>query len=517
MADRAPDERRTLRGQVSAGVAWGIYITIFTQVSRMAVAIVLARLLTPADYGLAAMAFVCTSFVLSLSDASLGQALVQRATIDELDRSTVFWTTFAIGIALTIIGFLTSGLVADLFHDPAVQPLVAVLSLSFVLSSLQMTQASLFQREMLFKLTALRFTVAVIVSSIVGLTAALLGAGAWALIAQQIAFTASSTVALWMASPWRPRFIFSWTRLRRLGGFGLNVMGSRLLGDVSTNADTFLVARYLGSAAVGVYSVAFNLMTLPIARLILPIQDSLFPAYARIQEDKARVARIWHRTNAVTVALVAPAMVGLAVLAPEFVNVVLGSRWAAAAPVLRILAPVAIGQSLISLSNTLLLGIDRSTTVFRLSLTYTTLVVVGFVLGVHWGLTGIAVALAIAMYVVTAADLYVTAVALGAPVRDVLRSLSGPIEATAVMALALFGAKWALSPYELPTWLELIALVAVGGLVYVPACLLRVAPVRAELGRVRRLRPALRVVEATPFVAARESRGAAGAQDVQVA
>jgi O-antigen/teichoic acid export membrane protein len=502
MAEPHEPTPRTLRGQVSAGVAWGLYINVFTQLSRMAVAIVLARLLTPADYGLAAMAFVCTSFVLSLSDASLGQALVQRKTIDELDRSTVFWTTFAIGVVLTVVGYLTSGLIADLFHEPAVQPLVAVLSLSFVLASLQMTQAALFQREMLFRLTALRFTVAVVVSSVVGLTAAILGAGAWALIAQQIAFSAASTVALWVASPWKPRFVFSWQRLRRLGGFGLNVMGSRLLGDVSSNADTFLVARYLGSAALGVYSVAFNLMTLPIARLILPIQDSLFPAYARIQDDKARIAKIWHRTNTVTVAIVAPAMVGLAVLAPEFVHVVLGSRWAAAAPVLRVLAPVAVAQSLISLSNTLLLGIDRSTSVFRLSLAYTILVVSGFALGVHWGVLGIATALAVVMYSITIAGLYVTTRALDSDVREILRSLSGPVEATAAMALALVGAKWLLEPTAIPAWAELLTLVLVGAVVYVPACVLRVAPVRVELARFQRFRPAIRLVEATPLAAA---------------
>src|SRR5262249_28245283 len=128
----------TLRGQVSSGVAWGLYITTLTQVSRMVVAIVLARLLTPSDYGLAAMAFVSVSFVLTLSDGALGQALVQRTTIDELDRSTVFWTSVLIGIALTVGGYLTSGLVANFLREPEAQPLIAVLSLSFILSSLQM-------------------------------------------------------------------------------------------------------------------------------------------------------------------------------------------------------------------------------------------------------------------------------------------------------------------------------------------------------------------------------------------
>ena len=492
-----PDPKvQTLRRQVSSGVAWGLYITVLTQVSRVVVAIVLARLLTPHEYGLAAMAFVCTSFVLSLSDASLSQALVQRPTIDELDKSTVFWTTLAIGAALTAGGFFAAGPIASFFHQPEVQPLLAVLSLSFIFTSLQMTQASLFQREMLFRLTATRFTIAIAVSSTVGLSAAALGAGAWALIAQQMAFGGTSACVLWVISPWKPRFVFSWQRLRALGGFGLNVMGMRLLGNVSTNADNLLVGRFLGSAALGVYSVAYNLMTLPIARLIVPIQDSLFPAYARVQDDKTRIAQIWHRTNAVTVAIVAPVMMGLAILSSEFVDVILGSKWSAAAPVLRILAPAAVAQSLSSLANTALLGIDRSSTVFRISLANTTLVLGAFAIGLKWGIIGIATAFTAVTFTLTGVSLLVTSVALGSRRRDLLQSLRGPLEATAAMSVAVLGARWLMEPYAVPASLRLLFLICIGAAVYVPACLLRATPVRTELGRLgQRFRRANRAVE----------------------
>ena len=389
-ATRSAPDSSTLRANVAAGVRWGLVFGVANQLSRIAVGLVLVRLLTPADYGLAAIAFVCATFVLTLSDASLGKALVQRPTIDELDRSTVFWATVAIGVVLTGAGVAASGPLAHLFHQPKVQPLIAVLSLSFILVSLQMTQVALFQREMMFKTTTLRLILSAGVAGIVGVVVAVLGGGAWALIAQQLALISTSTVLLWILSPWRPRLMFSWSRLRMHGGFGLNVMGSRLMDDVSTNADNALIGRFLGSAALGAYSVAYNLMTLPIARLVIPIQDTLFPAYARIQDDTARIRRIWLRTTAVMASVVAPAMVGLAVVAPNFVHFVLGSRWATVAPVLRILAPLAIAQSLAALASTTLLARDRTKTIFRCSVVGTILVLSAFIIGLHWGIIGVA-------------------------------------------------------------------------------------------------------------------------------
>jgi O-antigen/teichoic acid export membrane protein len=245
-------------------------------------------------------------------------------------------------------------------------------------------------------------------------------------------------------------------------------------------------------------------MTLPLARLVVPIQDSLFPAYSRIQSDRARVARIWHRTNSITVSIVAPTMVGLSILAPEFVAVVLGERWMGTVPILRILAPVAILQSLTSLSGSLLLGIDRSTTLFRLTLTNTVLIISAFVVGLQWGIVGVAAAFAAVMIPMASSFLYVTAIALGSQPREVVRSLSGPFEATVAMAVAVLTVRWLLGPYTIPTPISLIVLVGVGVVVYIPACLLRVAPVRAELGRYRRFGHVIRVAEGTRLATSAE-------------
>jgi len=477
-------QSRSLRTLAASGAAWGTFNSAYRQLVRVVVAIVLARLLTPADYGLAAMAFVLTSFVLTFSDASLGKALIQRPTIDELDRSTVFWTTFAIGVVLTCVGVAASGMIAAFFHQPALKPLVAVLSVSFVLISLQMTPAALLQREMRFRATVIRFTVGTTVAGIAGIAVAAAGGGAWALILQQLAFAGTSTLLLWTLSGWRPRLAFSWARLRSLGSFGIRVMFARLMDDISGNADNMLVGRYLGSAALGAYSVAYNVMLVPISKLALPIQESLFPVLSRVQDDRERVARMWLRSTVLLAVLLAPLMVGLAIVAPEFVRVVLGSRWAAVVPVVRILAPTAILQSLGGLASTVLLAIDRPKTVFRFSFANTVLTLIAFVVGLHWGIVGVATGYAA---VVSPLSIYlivrVAKIVSARPV-DVAGRLGQVVQVTAVMAAGVALVQWYARSVELAPSMMLVLLVAAGALLYVPLCLLLVEHAREESRRV---------------------------------
>ena len=475
-----------LRSRVASGAAWSMGASLAVLASRAAVAVVLARLLTPAQYGLAGMALLFTSLVLLVSDFQLGAALIQRPMIDEADRSTVFWAAAGMGTLLTLGGVAASGLVASFFKQPAVQPMFAVLSISFLLMSLQVTQQSLLQREMRFKAISVRIAASVIVGGVVAIIAAVLGAGAWTLIAQQLAVSATSTLLLWTFSPWRPHLIFSRARLRSLGGFGLNVFGSGLVGYINRNTDNILVGRYLGSAALGAYSVAYNVMLLPLTQLISPLQGALFPAYSRVQSDEKRVASIWLRVTTVVASLVAPAMVGLAVVAPDFVHVVLGQRWAAAAPVLRILAIVVLVDSISSLGQRTLQAMDRARIVLNFSIVGMIFTVASFVIGLHWGIVGVAAAYACVAIPIAIAFSYVTARTLSVPFVRLASAVRGVFEATSVMLAALVLASLSLDGASPAVRLALMVLL--GTLVYIPLCAWRVPLLRVELDGIRRRR-----------------------------
>jgi O-antigen/teichoic acid export membrane protein len=463
--DERPEDEQ-LRSRVLGGFAWGAASAVVTQAWRIVAAVLLARLLTPGQYGLAAETLVFSSLVLTFSDLSMGSALVQRRQINEEDRSTVFWTSAGIGVLLMLCGMAVSGVLASFYGQPRVQPLFMVVSLSFLFVALQTTQSSLLQREMRFRAINIRVSSGIIFGGIAGVTAAALGAGAWSLIAQELSASFISMVLLWTFSSWRPHFTYSRRSLKDLGGFGLNLLSARLLSYVNRNADNLLVGRYLGAAPLGAYSVAYNLMVLPLDRLILPIQETLYPAYSKWQDDRERLRDVWLRVFRIVAFLVFPAMVGLCIVAPDFVRVVLGEKWHAAIPVLQILSFVAIVQSMAALCPRALTAIDRTRAILRFAFVEVLVTVPAFAIGLHWGIVGVAVCYSIVSIPLNAVLTGFTAHAIEVTAPRLLRTLRGVTVATAIMGGVCLAARHSLVAAGAASWLRLLIVATLGAVVY---------------------------------------------------
>jgi O-antigen/teichoic acid export membrane protein len=489
-----PQGPATMRSRILRGVAWKAFSLGFRQVWRLAVVVILARLLTPHDYGLAAMVLVFSSLVIIFSDLALGAALIQREHLSERDRSTVFWTGTAVGLAFTLVGLALSGPVAAFYGEPDVQPLFAALSLSFVVTSLGTTHTALMHRDMNFKSLELRLMGGAVVGGVVGVVLALRGYGAWAIIGQQVAIALTSTVLLWVVSPWHPRFVFSLASLRSLGAFSLNVFGTRVVFYVNRNVDNLLIGRYLGSTALGLYAVAYNVMLAPLAQIAAPIVEVLTPAFARMQHDKRAIGVLWLRASRLVGSIVIPGMLGLALVAPEFVSVVLGDRWAGAVPVIQILAWVGLLQGMQRFNSAILQACDRTRTLLRCSLVTVAASIVAFVIGMQWGIVGVAAAYAVASTFVEPYYGWCTMRATHVPVAEYLRNLRGVAAATAGMCAAVLVAR-GLLPADLPALPRLVTLIGVGVLAYLPLCAWRAPELLDEIsavaGRRRaRVRPA---------------------------
>lgn len=490
LADVAASDRvvaGSLRSHVVKGLGWTASVSVIMQVTRLVSGLVLVRLLAPHEYGLAGIALLFSSLVLAFSDLGLGAGLVQRKTITEEDRSTVFWTTAVVGVLLVAGGIALAGPLADFFHQPRVRPLFMVVSISFLPTTLQMVPAVLFQRAMNFRAISIRLVIATIGGSVVGVTVAAAGGGAWALVAQQLAISFLSMAFLWILSDWLPRLMFSFRSLRELGGFGGAVLSSRILDYAQGNVDNILVGRYLGTVALGLYSVSYNVILLPLQRLFVPIQDTLFPALSRIQDDLPRMGSVWLRVIKVVGAVVAPCMLGLIVVAPDFVPVVLGHRWHRAAPVIQILACVTLMQGFTAVGERVLMALGRARTLLRFSVLRTGLAIGAFALGLRWGIVGVAACYAI---VTVPVQTYLTVLVtrtIGIDRRRFVRSIAGVAQASVAMfALCLVARELLVHDTTLGPTLRLVAVIGVGMVAYPLALALRGRDVLAEF---RRLRP----------------------------
>jgi O-antigen/teichoic acid export membrane protein len=488
-----------LRHRVMRGLLWVGASQAGGQLTRALVAIFIARLLTPDEYGLAALALVFATLVMVFSDLALGAALIQRKTLSEVDRDTAFWTTLIAGVLFAAAGVALSGPIASLYGQPDAQPLLLVLSLSFVVSAFGATQQNLMLRDMDFRRVEVLPMIGGLVGGVAAVVAAVYGAGAWAIIVQYVGAVLVTTLLVWVRSSWRPRLAWSWASLKDLGGFSAYMLGQRLLFYLQANGDRFLIGRGLGTSALGVYAVAYNTMLVPASKLGGPLQRVFSPAFSRIQDQPERIAATWARVARLIAAVSVPALAGLVIVAPDFVPLVLGSHWEEAVPVVQILAWVGIVQAVQVINMDILLARGRARTMFRFAVVVTVSHLIAFGIGLQWGVIGVAAAYAISTTLVEPAQTVLAARALHVSPMIFVRAIFGVFQAAAGMALGVLAIRMALVDAGVPAEARLAICIATGVVVYAALCFWRVPELAAEA---RDLLSRRRGRSAPPLVAA---------------
>jgi len=458
-----PEGPSPLRVAVVSGLRWKALGQSTTQLSRILVTLLLARLLAPRDFGLAGMVLVFAGMIQLFADFGFSASIIQQKVVTEADKSTAFWTNLGVGVCLTVIGVAAAPFVARFYGEPQLTALFMVLSLTFTLAALSSTHASLLTRDMRFRTLELAAMTATFTGAATAAVAALLGAGVWSLILQSVATAATTAVFLWVAARWIPRPVLSTQSLRKLWGFGANVFGARIFGYLSRDSDNFIVGRFLGSQALGIYAVSYAVISMPFDRILIPVQVLLQPVFARLQDDLAATREAWLKGMRLCVALIAPLTLGALVVAPDFVPVVLGSKWLPAVHVVQLLAFAAFIQSISVLCPIVFQGQYRTRLMFRLSIVSFAAHLTGFVVGLRWGVLGVAAGYAISNLVVAVpTQLVFTSRLVHSSAGDVVGALRGAFEATLGMVGLVYAVRLALTAAGTAPWLRLVTCVAIG-------------------------------------------------------
>jgi O-antigen/teichoic acid export membrane protein len=324
---------------------------------------------------------------------------------------------------------------------------------------------------------------AALVGTVVAVIIAAGGGGAWAIIGQQLVIAATASVLLWFASSWRPHLIFSRESARFLANFSGYLVGHRLLYYLHQNADRFLIGRYIGTAALGAYAVAYNVMLAPSARIAGPIQRVLAPAFSRMQDEPERIAAAWARVTRLVGMIAIPALVGVVVVAPDFVPVVLGDQWEAAVPVIQLLAWVGILQALQAVNVDILMARGRTKTMFRYMIVFCVAHVIAFIVGLNVSgtIVGIAAAYAISSTLVEPILTVLTARALGVSPWIFVKSVAGVAASAAVMAGVVLVARLAMVDAAVPAAVRLVLCTVLGAAVFGALCFWREPEIRRDL------------------------------------
>ena len=476
--ETAYEPPESLSGSVARSIKWVVVSRVFREGTRLGTAVLLARLLTPAEWGVAGMALLVVAILTRLSDLALPAALVQRARITEADRSTIFWTSLALGVLVTSFAIAISGAVADFFGEAEVQSLMAVAALSFLIASVEKVPGALLTRDLAFRALELRQMAATLAGAVAAVALALAGTGPWAIVGNAVATAFTSAVLLWTLTSWRPTATFSWTSFRSLTGFGAAVFASQLLAYVQHNVDKLLAGRFIGAAGLGSYSFAYNLMFTPVLNIAFPLQGVLFPAYSIIQEQHERLNAAFLRAKRLAVATMAPLFLLMFVLAPDLLPTVFGPRWDDAIPVLQLLSLAGVAYSLATQDWLLLLVRNKTITLLGLTSIVTVAISVAAAIGLAWGIVGVAAAYAIAQWAVVVPSALVVSRSASVPLRALGGSMTSPLPFVAGATAAAYAVRIALVEVGVPAWarMAIVSVVLVGlyvGLAYAGSKALR--------------------------------------------
>lgn len=466
--------------QTVSALKWTGLAKLIGQAVSWAATLVVLRLLAPSDYGLMAIVSVIISLLANIAELGLGASVVQSHRLGPSDVAAVSGVVFALNIAIGVLVVLAAPGVAWFYGKPELSPLIRVASLSFAFYALNTIPQSLAYREMNFRLLALVDLSAVLLSAAIVLGLALYGAGVWALVVGSLSQNLVRTVMLMSrGQPW-PAFRFR--GVRRYLVFGGVTTLSRLIGQVAFQSDIFLAGRILLPQAIGLYSVSLHLATLPMQKIMGVVNQVAFPAVAKLQHEPERLRlRVLEASRILALFSVAT-LWGMSSVAPEFVRVAMGDKWLAAVFPLQVICLVMPLRMLRMIFATAALGVGNIRVGMRAAVASVIILPAAFLVGLHWGVNGLALAWVVAVPLVAA----VTLPMMLASVRVSGGALLQYLRPSLIGGLSMYAAV-AVGRQLVPAWpdpVKLVLLVTFGAGAFLAALLLADRRVFGDLRQV---------------------------------
>ena len=459
----------SLRKQAVVGVKWNSISTAVTVLVQFVTLAILAHLLSPEDFGLMGMAIVITGLAGTLADFGLSNAIIYRQDATRRQLSSLYWFGIFFSWILWGIVWIITPLVSDFFHQKEIIVVLRGASLTFLVVPIGQQFLALLRRELMFKIIGWIKISEIIIYGFTGIFLALMGYGVmslvWATVFRAIASTGLLTFVAFRKG-WLPYFYF---RICDLGGFakfGLFQMGDRLVNYLGNNIDYLIIGRFLGAEALGYYTLAYNLMRVPQLTINPIIVSVAFPAFAKVQGQNDVLRRGYGKILSYLNAVTTPMMLGMFVVAPLFIPVVYGKSWLPAIRIVQIFCLLGIIKSLGNPISSILLAKGRADLGFYMNLIAVTGYTVCNILGVKWGIVGVATSsLLFTLVVLVPIDFYLRRITIGMQVSEFWNAVKKTTWSALVMVVVLIIVYFAALPL-LDEMILLIALIMIGILIF---------------------------------------------------
>ncbi len=418
------DRDTSIKAKFINGVIWGVIEKFASLATGFVVTLVLARILSPEDYGLVNMIYIFTVLGTVLLDGGFGQALIQRKNIADEDISSVFYINLVLSAILYGILFFCAPLIADFYHQPSLVAISKVVFLTIPINAFCIIQHTLLTKGLKVKQLTYVSIMSSIVSGAIGITLAYFDYGVWALVMQSVTYQFVRSVTLWSFSQWRPVLRFSITFIKSIFGFSMNLLGVFTLASIFQNIYTLLIGKLYNVTEVGYYNQAFRMQSIASTAISSSVERVAFPAFAQFQDDIPALRNAYKKVTLITMSLYFPMMMCLIVISKNLFEVLLTDKWLPAVPLFCLLCMAEAFYPLNKINATVLKALGKGHRYFTLNLLNYGIITISILLTYKYGIFSLLLGYSIAALIRSFANMIVCGRAIEYPLQSQLKDLT---------------------------------------------------------------------------------------------
>jgi hypothetical protein len=448
----------SLKEKTVRGVVWSFVDNIANSGITFLVGLILARLLSPAEYGIMAMIAVFIAISNSIIDSGFSNALIRKLDAKRIDYNTVFYFNLLVSIILYVFLYITSPLISSFFKEPILVKLIRVIGWVLIINALAIIPRTIFVKEINFKTQTKVSLVSSISSGIVGIGMALGGLGVWSLVGQQLSRQFLNTLFLWIYCKWQPVWEFSMKSFRELFGFGSKLLLSGLLATIYQNIYYIIIGRFYSATQLGQYTRADQFKTIFSSNLTAVVQRVSYPVLSSIQEEPERLREAYRKVIKSTMLITFACMLGLAAVAKSLIVILIGDKWLPAVCFLQIICLSGMLYPLHAINLNILQVKGRSDLFLKLEIVKKVIAIVPICIGIFCGIEYMLWGSVFISFVSYFLNSYYSASLINYPTTEQIKDVLPTFLISLVTAIIM----WSFSFFELSAFIILPVQIIIG-------------------------------------------------------
>lgn len=456
----------SLKDKTARGVGWSFIDNMANSGITFLVGLVLARLLTPEEYGIMAMIAIFIAISDSIIDSGFSNALIRKVSIERIDYNTVFYFNLVVSVLLYSLLFLVSPSISIFFKEPVLVDVMRVIGIVVVVNAMAIIPRTIFIRNVNFKAQTKVSLIASISSGVVGIGMALSGMGVWSLVGQQLSRQLLNTIFLWIYCKWRPVFEFSNKSFKEMFGFGFKLLMSGLLDTIYRDIYYLVIGRFFSSAILGQYTRAKQFNTIFSINLTTVVQRVSYPVLSSIQNDPQRLREAYRKVIKSTMLITFACMLGLAAVAKPLIIILIGDKWLPAVDYLQIICFAGMLYPLHAINLNILKVKGRSDLFLKLEVIKKILAIGPIVLGVFWGIECMLWGSVFNSFVAYFLNSYYSAELVSYPTMQQIKDILPTFLISTVVAVTMWGVSFLELSFYLLLPLQLLLGISLACLIY---------------------------------------------------